>query len=162
MDFLPPEPQVAEDLSDLLKILADKGAKEYLQQLKAASEDYVKRAGEFHSKITELSSKEYELQVKAKIQESTDASIKMRNADLVKAEQDFHDREDELKRAEKDLSEKFEQYRLGLQKLDHDKRHLAQNHNAQMANLVEWERNLKADMERHSDKVKALKELTYG
>lgn len=161
MDFLPPEPQVAKDLAALLVLLADKGTPKYLAELKSATDKYVESKDSLTSKIQELAQKEADL---------NDGLAKLwadrQEADLRSGTLSLS--EDKLKLAKADAeagkaANKAEADRLAdaWTELKAKEAAITQSHATQMANFVEWEKNLKADIERHNKKVKALKELTY-
>lgn len=161
MDFLPPEPQVAKDLAALLVLLADKGTPKYLAELKSATDKYIESKDSLTSKIQELAQKEADLndglaKLWADRQESD-----LRSGTLSLSE-------DNLKLSKADAeagkaANKAEAGRLAdaWTELKAKEAAITQSHATQMANFVEWEKNLKADIERHNKKVKALKELTY-
>lgn len=161
MEFLPPEPQVAKDLSALLSLLADKGVPKYLAELKSATDKYIESKESLNSKIEELTTKETSLSAGlAKLWEDRqEADIKAATIAQV---------EEKQKANAESLAQAKDQNQLTLTKiadawteLKAKEASITQAHATQMANFVEWEKNLKADIERHNKKVKALKELTY-
>lgn len=161
MEFLPPEPQVAKDLSALLSLLADKGVPKYLAELKSATDKYIESKESLNSKIEELTTKEADLAAGlAKLwadRQDTDARAfsVSQEEDAVRSNQKVVDAGRAANKAEADrLADAWTELKA-------KEAAITQAHATQMANFVEWEKNLKADIERHNKKVKALKELTY-
>lgn len=160
--YLPPHPKAVEDLLSLLSIVTNpKAVSEYTKGLLEAAKAYTEASKGFVDKDSEL--KQRESQAIADLQRlaTLESTLALREKEIERQEAQSADQAAKAYRLKQEYEEYSKAVEAAKAKLAHDRANFEQTSKSTTANLIEWERNLKNDLEAHHTKVKALKELIH-
>lgn len=160
--YLPPHPKAVEDLFSLLYIIAnpDTVAK-HTKGLVEAANKYTDASKGFVDKEADLAKREAELEHSKSKAAHWLSVLEGREKEVSRQEKDSAEKADKAYKLLADAESRAKAVDEAVQKLAHDKTNFEQNRLASLANLAEWESNLKKDIDAHGSKVKALKDLIH-
>lgn len=158
--YLPPHPKSVEDLLSLLAVVTNpREVEKYTDGLLKAASEYREASSSFKDRDSELKASEDAVNAEFARYSARIAALSVREQEVQRQEIVIQDKLARVLEMETKLDDAKSALATQSDKLAHDKANFEQNRIATTANLIEWEANLKKDLDAHQHKVKALKEL---